>query len=318
VYCLPRSRKHADLSSIIMTTANMFGEFQRKRSSWNLLARFVLLTLSASAVISMQAQQTVSVSGSVFDPQNKAVARATIKLLRLSARSEQQVLSDATGQFRFESVKTGIYQLTAEAAGFGPASREIAVIAGRNQSQDLQFVKVVSQQSVLVVNSVWDASTSDPGERIFSVADLLAANPGRPGVPVSIPGLPVETSSGGIKAPQYFAPGVAGDHGEPVAQFVRVGDFLLPNNLPANAHGNGYADPNVLIASGIGSVTADSGAFSVREGNNAVDEGITYELRSHLQPFAQVTGDARCRSCGRLEPEQSPNAGLAGSRDFIR
>jgi hypothetical protein len=57
---------------------------------------------------------------------------------------------------------------------------------------------------------------------------VLDANPGRPGAPISIPGYPIETASGGIKAPQYFAPGVAGDHGEPIAQFYQIGDFCIP------------------------------------------------------------------------------------------
>jgi hypothetical protein len=62
--------------------------------------------------------------------------------------------------------------------------------------------------------------------------ELLDANPGRPGAPISIPGLPIETASGGIKAPQYFVPGVAGDHGEPIAQYIAVGGYLVPNNSP--------------------------------------------------------------------------------------
>jgi hypothetical protein len=77
--------------------------------------------------------------------------------------------------------------------------------------------------------------------------EILDANPGRPPAPVSIPGLPIETASGGIKAPQYFAPGVAGDHGEPITSFFQMGSYLLPNNLSGNAHGNGYSDPNVLV-----------------------------------------------------------------------
>ena len=88
----------------------------------------------------------------------------------------------------------------------------------------------------------------DPSVKVFATADLLDANPGRPGAPISIPGYPIETASSGIKAPQYFAPGVAGDHGEPIAQYVQVGTYLVPNNLSANAHGNGYADPNIFIA----------------------------------------------------------------------
>ena len=89
--------------------------------------------------------------------------------------------------------------------------------------------------------------TPDPSQSIIVHDQVLDANPGRPGATISIPGLPIETASGGIKAPpQYFAPGVTGDHGEPIAQFYQIGDFLYPNNLPANAHGNGYADPDFL------------------------------------------------------------------------
>ena len=63
-----------------------------------------------------------------------------------------------------------------------------------------------------------DIASPDPSQKVLVREELLDANPGRPGAPISIPGLPIETASGGIKAPQYFAPGVAGDHGEPIAQ----------------------------------------------------------------------------------------------------
>src|SRR5207302_5243079 len=116
----------------------------------------------------------------------------------------------------------------------------------------------------------------DPSVRVYDRDELSAANPGQPGPPISVPGFPAETASGGVKAPQYFAPGVAGDHGEPIAQYIRVGDFLFPNNLPANAHGNGYADPNLLIPNAIGFVESDAGAFDVRHGNNAVDLAVAY------------------------------------------
>jgi len=36
-------------------------------------------------------------------------------------------------------------------------------------------------------------------------------------------------------------------HGEPITSFFQVGSYLLSNNLSANAHGNGYSDPNVLV-----------------------------------------------------------------------
>jgi len=133
----------------------------------------------------------------------------------------------------------------------------------------------------------------DPAMKVFATADLLDANPGRPGAPISVPGYPIETASSGIKAPQYFAPGVAGDHGEPIAMYIQVGSYLVPNNLSANAHGNGYADPNILIANALESVAVDSGAFNVREGNHALNLAAIYRLRAHLDPFFTLTGDDR-------------------------
>ena len=133
----------------------------------------------------------------------------------------------------------------------------------------------------------------DPAQRVIVRQETLDANPGRPGAPVSIPGLPIESASGGIKAPQYFAPGVAGDHGEPISQFLRVGAYLVPNNLSSNAHGNGYADPNIMIPSTIESVQVDGGAFNVREGNHSVNVAAIYGFRRRIEPYVTVTGDYR-------------------------
>ncbi len=235
--------------------------------------------------------QTGSLSGNVLDPDGAAVAEARVKLQRAASGAGQQATSDAEGHFEFSSVDPGAYKLSAEAPGFTATSIDVAVFPGRVSKGDVRFQNVSSLQQVTVVSSSADALSPDPTQRTFVHDDQLEANPGRPGAPVSIPGLPIETASGGIKAPQYFAPGVAGDHGEPIAQFFQIGNFLFPNNLPANAHGNGYADPNVLISNSIASVEADGGAFNVREGNHAVNLAVAYGLRDRLLPFTQFTAD---------------------------
>ncbi len=151
------------------------------------------------------------------------------------------------------------------------------------------------QETITVTGDVdkVDIQQPDPAQRVIVREEILDANPGRPGAPVSIPGLPIETASGGLKAPQYFAPGVAGDHGEPIATYLQIGSFLLPNNLNANAHGNGYSDPNVMVPAIIESVQTDGGAFNVREGDHSVDLAATYELRPRFEPFATITADYR-------------------------
>jgi hypothetical protein len=67
----------------------------------------------------------------------------------------------------------------------------------------------------------------------------------------------------------------------------------VPNNLSANAHGNGYSDPNIFVPEVLESVQVDGGAFNVRKGNHSVNLAATYGLRSRLNPFLTLTGDYR-------------------------
>jgi hypothetical protein len=161
---------------------------------------------------------------------------------------------------------------------------------------DLQFSNIAAQnQTVTVTADVSDVGVfvPDPAQRVMMREETLDANPGRPGMPISIPGMPVESPAGGVKPPQYFVPGVAGDHGEPIAMFFRVGGYLFQNNLPANAHGNGYADPNVIIPIAIDHVQTDGGAFNVQEGNNSENAAMVFGLRDRLEPMATLTADYR-------------------------
>jgi Carboxypeptidase regulatory-like domain len=235
-----------------------------------------------------------SLSGSVSDPAGSVVPGATIHLLRLADSSPNETLTDGQGQFFFANLNPGEYHLTAEFAAFAPVTRTVALADEQGHTEQIQFVAVSRQnQSVTVTADVNETNVLSPvpAEQVFVRQDLLDANPGRPGAPVSIPGYPIETASSGIKAPQYFAPGVAGDHGEPVAQFIAVGDYLVPNNLSANAHGNGYADPNIFVPQVLETVHVDGGAFNVREGNHSVNLATTYGLRSHVDPFLSIAGD---------------------------
>jgi len=263
------------------------------RSSCQPSLQLALLGLLVAARL-LEAGQTGRISGRVTDPQGAPVAQARVKLTKQSGATACERVTDEQGYFDCGSMQPGPVTLAADAAEFVPVSSELLILAGNAIEVNVQFRKLASQkQAVTVVASAPSVLTPDPAERVVVHDQVLDANPGRPGAPVSIPGLPIETASGGIKAPQYFAPGVAGDHGEPIAQFFQVGEYLYPNNLPANAHGNGYADPNLLIPPTINAVEVDGGAFEVREGNNAVNLAAIYELRERLNRFVQLTGDYR-------------------------
>ena len=237
----------------------------------------------------------IRVTGRVIDPQGRPVPGARLQLTPRQPGTTHQTTTDDEGHFEFEVTSVGEYLVKASADGFQQVTKALRIGSG-SASLDIHLEKITSRaESVTVTANIDETSliSPDPGQRIIVREEELDANPGRPGAPISIPGVPIETASGGIKAPQYFAPGVAGDHGEPIAQYMAVGSYLVPNNLSANAHGNGYSDPNILIPQVLESVQVDGGAFNVREGNHSVNLAATYGLRSHLDPFLTVTGDYR-------------------------
>jgi hypothetical protein len=225
-----------------------------------------------TSLAQLRAPDPLNLTGRVLDPQGAAVPGAKLSLGNPAGSVGRRTTSDSHGSFTFQAVDPGDYILTAEASGFATVRKNVVIVAGERNEANLQFLKLAEQlQQVNVVANAPAVLTPDPGQQILVHDEVLDANPGRPGAPISIPGLPIETASGGIKAPQYFALGVAGDHGGPIAQFYQVGEYLYPNNLPANAHGNGYADPNIFVAEAIESVQVDGGAVNVREGNHALN-----------------------------------------------
>ena len=260
--------------------------------------------------------QEIVLKGRVTDPQGNYLPQASVQLVD-HGRVLARVTTGNDGLFQMKVESAGKFVVEVEAAGFLAVEQPISLALSGNSEISVEMAKLSTQrESVSVTADVndLDVLSPDPAMKVFASEDLLDANPGRPGAPISIPGYPIETASGGIKAPQYFAPGVAGDHGEPIAQYIQVGSYLVPNNLSANAHGNGYSDPNIYIASVIESVQVDGGAYNVREGNHALNLAAIYGLRSHLAPFLMLTGDYRdITATGGMSPSANSWVAMEGS-----
>ncbi len=253
-----------------------------------------LAMLSGASLMSMAQERGGRMAGTVVDPTDKPIAGARVKAVNGSGSTEEVTTGD-DGGFVIDQLKWGSYTVRVKAAGFAAvAYKEEVSLQSTNVTLRLERLAGVTEE-VIVAADETDVSIAapDPSERVMVREELLDANPGRPGAPVSIPGMPIETAAGGIKAPQYFVPGVAGDHGEPIAQYIAVGGYLVPNNLSANAHGNGYADPNIYVSGALGSVGTDGGAFNVLEGDHALNMAATYALRPQLRRFLTLTGDYR-------------------------
>ena len=230
----------------------------------------------------------------VLDPAGRPVAGARVEFACAEA-VRQALIGGDDGGFAVALPAGSACTARVMAAGFAPVTRKVEIDAATaNLILRLEQVSAAAV-NVIVMGDVTDVQldSPDPSQKVMVREQLLDANPGRPGAPISIPGLPIETAAGGIKAPQYFVPGVAGDHGEPIAQYIAVGGYLVTNNLSANAHGNGYADPNIYVSGALGSVTTDGGAFNVLEGNHALNLAATYGPLAQMSRFLTLTGDYR-------------------------
>jgi hypothetical protein len=257
--------------------------------------RIATPALAVFAGLSSAAQTVpLHISGSVLDPVGRYVAGANVEIDAVSG-AQVTAVTGSDGRFAVNVPTPCACTVHVQAVGFAAVTRKMQLNA-QSTNLTLHLEKLATAGEEVLVNA--DASeiaiaSPDPSQKVMVREELLDANPGRPGAPISIPGLPIETASDGIKAPQYFAPGVAGDHGEPIAQYIAVGGYLVPNNLSANAHGNGYADPNIFVSAALGSVSTDDGAYNVLEGNHSVNLAATYGLRPHLRRSITLTGDYR-------------------------
>src|ERR1700733_566727 len=241
-------------------------------------------------------------TGHVMNGAGAGIAGATL--------GEKQTSTSTDGNGAFGMVLApGNHNLQVQAQGYESLPLPVAITSDTELT-----IQLGTTSTVTVVANLDEPAASS---RIYS-SDELLPNAGRPGAPVSVQGFPSETASGGVKAPQYFAPGVAGDHGEPIAQFLEVDSFLFQNNLTANAHGNGYADPNVLIAPTIGDVLVDNAGYNARYGDHSIDLAVTYALRDRLPRFLSLTSDGRdgAVAAGWSPSSDAKKAWIAGEALF--
>jgi hypothetical protein len=91
-----------------------------------LAATLVVVLLSAPSLLWAQAAPAFPVTGLVQDQTGGILQDAVIELVRGSA-AEQTTNTDASGTFRFESVRAGNYEIRIRADGFSPASIKLRV-----------------------------------------------------------------------------------------------------------------------------------------------------------------------------------------------
>ncbi len=142
--------------------------------------RRVFLACAITALITALAQASIfgNIRGIVHDPQHRPIAGATVSLAAVGSDFTKQATTDQSGEFRFDAVPVGNYDVSVTQSGFEAAAQRVAVIADSAPilhfelriSSVTQTVKVSEEENPVLTESATPTNTVDRSE--------IAATPG--------------------------------------------------------------------------------------------------------------------------------------------
>ena len=202
---------------------------------------------------------------------------------------ERFTQSDSNGSFDVTGIPAGNYQLVVSKSGF--ATNEMPITIGSaGEPVLLGITLAVSAVSTTVevqgredsLIGIADSATQGTvGYKQLDDRPLLRSGE----VLETVPGMIITQPAGGGKANQYFLRGFNLDHGTDFAVFVNG----MPLNLPSHAHGEGYADMNIVIPEFEQRMNFEKGPYYADVGNySSVGSANMQYFKSLPQNFFQV------------------------------
>jgi outer membrane cobalamin receptor len=235
-----------------------------------LLAIFAQLALAESVSVSGRVpdpQGAPVLSGTVVDTSGAVIAGATVQVRSANGTVQRTTQSDKNGSFIISGLAAGNYRLVVSSLDF--ETKEIPVTIGTTEAPAPLRIS-------LTVGSVnTDVNVQGREDDLIGIAE--SASQGTVGAkeiqdrPIlrtgeileTIPGVITTQHAGGGKANQYFLRGFNLDHGTDFAIFIDE----MPLNLPSHAHGEGYADMNIVIPEFVKRVNFEKGPYYANIGN---------------------------------------------------
>lgn len=274
-------------------------------------------TLVAAAASSAQQLAPARIRGRVVDETGGALPSVTVEL-RTNTPSASTV-TGATGDYSFENVVPGTYQLSFTLINFGTVThRDLQVQPGaavvNNETMHLSLnaeVVVIGKRTFANL-----ADVEDPAENLVGIA--ASASQGaitakqldvrpfmRQGeVLETVPGVIITQHSGEGKANQYFLRGFNLDHGSDFAMTVAG----TPVNMPTHAHSQGYSDINFLIPELVAGVQYSKGPYFADQGDFATAGASNINYATVLdRPIARA--ETGTYGFGRALVAASPRVG---------
>ena len=248
-------------------------------------------------------------SGTVVDTSGAVIAGATVQVRSANGTVQRTTQSDTNGSFIISGLTAANYRLVVSNPDFetkemhvtigtagSPAARRISLAVNpvsttinvQGREDDLIGIANSATQGTVGAKEIQDRPILRSGEILETV-----------------PGLIITQHAGGGKANQYFLRGFNLDHGTDFAIFIDG----MPLNLPSHAHGEGYADMNIVIPELVKRVNFEKGPYYADVGNYGSAGSAHLEYFKNLpQNFLKVEGGMY--GYGRAVFGASPKLGL--------
>jgi len=231
------------------------------------VATFLLLVIVPAALMAQGKAFSPQLSGTVVDASGAVIVGAIVQVRNANDTVQRTTQSAANGSFSISGLPAGNYRLVVSNLGF--ETKEIPVSIGTTEAPAPLRIS-------LAVNSVSTTiNVQGREDSLIGIAD--SATQGAVGAteiqdrPIlrsgevleTVPGVIITQHAGGGKANQYFLRGFNLDHGTDFAVFLDG----MPLNLPSHAHGEGYADMNIVIPEFVQRVNYEKGPYYAEIGN---------------------------------------------------
>jgi hypothetical protein len=228
-------------------------------------------------------------SGTVVDASGAVIAGATVMVRSADGSVQRVTQSESNGSFSMSGLPAGNYRLIVASPGF--ATNELPITIGTTAEQaPLRISLAVSAVSTNVevqgredslIGIADSASQGTVGAKEIEDRPILRSGE----VLETVPGLIITQHAGGGKANQYFLRGFNLDHGTDFAVFLNG----MPLNLPSHAHGEGYADMNIVIPEFVQRLNYEKGPYYPEIGNySSVGSANIQLFKTVPQNFFQV------------------------------
>jgi outer membrane cobalamin receptor len=238
---------------------------------------------TSAAAKSEHDSRSATISGTVFDPEGRPVPDAKVTLLYALAPLEVRQ-TNAQGQFSFEGLLAGKYQVIATSSGFDQLPEDIALGNDEKRVADLHLKLSAVQNTVVVSAAPGGALTSEIGSSVSVVSAQEIDDRGAQAALDVLRGLP------GVEINQ------SGGRGTVTSAFIRGGNsnynLVLIDGIQLNDFGGGF-DLAPLPAEGVQQVEVIRGPESALYGSNAVSGVINIEtIRGDGPPHFSFLGEA--------------------------